>query len=103
GGDDENGERRGGGQEDGEVGVLAEVLERFLRTVRGGRQPVGAEPDPGEEGRQRDVAEQMRVLQVLRPSKQDALEPLDTRRSERRRRLRSRGSCRSDGVHLAGL
>jgi hypothetical protein len=51
-GDDEDRDRGGQRQVEAEVGVRAEGLESFFRTVGRGRQAVGAEADPGQEGGQ---------------------------------------------------
>ena len=87
--DDEDRERSRGSKEDGEICVLAQVLERFLGAVRGGRKAVRAEADPGEEGDERDVPEEMRVLQVLRTAEEEPFQPL--RRSPAL--LRRHGLC----------
>ena len=52
------------GERDGEVGVLAKVLERLLGTVGRRGEPVGAEADPGQERDQRDLVEDARVVNV---------------------------------------
>ena len=74
--DDQDGEGGRSREKDGQVGVLAEVLEGLFRPVRGRREPVGAQPHPGEKGDQRDVAEEVGILQVLGPAEQKPLEPL---------------------------
>ena len=101
--DDQHREGRRHGQEDGEISVLAQVLERLLWAVRRGGEAVRAETDPGEECRQRDVAEQLWVLEVPGLAEQDPLQPLDAGRTKRRLRLRSRRSCGSRGVHRRRL
>jgi len=70
-----------GGEEDSEIGVLAEVLEGFFRPVRRGGEAVGAEPHPGEEGDERDVTEEMGILEVLGTAQYQPLDPLRPRRS----------------------
>ena len=59
-------------EEDGEPGVLPERLERLGRAVRARRQPVGAEPDPGEDRDQRDLVEGAGITRVLRRADEDA-------------------------------
>ena len=70
--DDEDGQRRREREEDGEPGVLAELAERLVRTVRARREPVGAEPDPGEERDERELVERVRILDVLRRAEEEA-------------------------------
>ena len=84
GGDDEDGDAGRDGEEHRQVLVAAEVLEGFLGTIGRGAEAVGAEPDPGEEGRQRDVLEELRILDVLRPAEQCAGELLPSRRRKLR-------------------
>src|SRR5262249_41585225 len=72
GGDDEDRERGQKRKKNREILVLAEVLEGLFRAVRRGGEAVGAEADPGEEGRQRQRVEEVRVLDVLRLAKEEA-------------------------------
>src|SRR5205085_2864504 len=85
--DDEDGDAGRDGEKYRQVLVAAEVLECFLGTVGGRAEAVGAEPYPGEEGGQRDVLEELRVLDVLRPAEKSPHEllPARRRRSEERR------------------
>ena len=53
----------------------AQRLERLLGAVGRRREPVRAEADPGEEGDQRDVVEDARVVQVARLTEERRLEP----------------------------
>src|SRR5205085_5410175 len=76
GGDDEDGDPGREREEDGEVLVLAEVLEGLFRTVRAGGQAVRAEADPGEKGRQRERVKELRILDVLGTAQEDPLEAL---------------------------
>ena len=94
--DDQDGEGRRRRQEDGEVGVLAEVLERFFRAVGRGGETVRAQADPGKEGHQRDVPEEVGILQVLRAAQKQTLQALPPSRTQlrlrrRRRRRRAHG------------
>src|SRR5207253_7009542 len=84
GGNDEDGQPRGEREEDRQVLVLPEVLERLFRTVSGRAEPVGAEADPGEESCQRNVLEELGILDVLGTAEQGALESLPSRRRQRR-------------------
>ena len=63
-GDDEDRQGRGQGQEDGQVGVLAQDLESLFRAVGGGREAVGAEADPGQDRDQGELVEEGRILDV---------------------------------------
>jgi hypothetical protein len=63
--DDEDGRGRHKGQEDRQVDVVSEGLEGLLGAVRGGRQAVGAEPDPGQESDERDAVEDPRIHRIL--------------------------------------
>src|SRR6195256_4139504 len=85
--DDQDGQAGREGEEDGQVLVIAEVLERLLGAVGAGRQPVRAQSHPGEEGRQRERVEEVRVLEVLGPTQQDPLEPLPPADGPRDRRF----------------
>ena len=88
GGNDEDRQPRGEREEDRQVLVLPEVLERLFRTVSGRAEPVGAEADPGEESCQRNVLdeplsnldaklrEQMRIGRLLTTGDLVALPPL---------------------------
>ncbi len=57
GGDDEDRDRGGERHEDAQVPVAAQGEEGFLGAVVGGGQPVRAEPDPREEGDERELVE----------------------------------------------
>ena len=86
-GDDEDRERRRRREQDGEVGVLAESTERLVRAVRRGREPVGAQTDPGEERPERDAVEESGVAEGEWPPEQQPLQALASgRRVGRRRR-----------------
>ena len=85
--DDQDGQPGREREEDGEVLVVAEVLERLLGAVGAGRQPVRAESYPGEECRQRKGVEEVRVLEVLGPAQQDPLESLPPADGPRDRRF----------------
>src|SRR5256885_5407505 len=89
--DDEDRERGRCGKEDGEIRVLAQVLERFLRAVCRRREAVRAEADPGQEGDERDVPEKVRVLQVFRAAQEEPFQPLPGSRAVLR--LRRHGLC----------
>ena len=70
--DQQHRDRHEGGERHGEVGVLAERLERLLGAVGGGRQPVGSQADPGEERDQRQPVEEPAVAQVARACRRAA-------------------------------
>ena len=55
-----------GGESDRQVGVTAQRPEGLLGAVGGGREPVRAEPDPGEEGDQREPVKEPPVTKVPR-------------------------------------
>ena len=65
-GDDKNGQGGGQGQEDGQVGMLAQGAEGFLRAVGRGGEAVGAQADPGQQRHQGELVENGRVLDVAR-------------------------------------
>ena len=44
--------------------MLAEDLEGLFGAVGGRRQAVGAKPDPGQDGDERDLVEERRVFDV---------------------------------------
>ena len=66
GGDDENGQDGAQAHEDTEVAVVAEGQKRLGRTVARRRQPIRAQPDPREEGHQRELVEKGSVSGVSR-------------------------------------
>ena len=74
--DDEDGEHRGRRDEESENRVPPEGEVRLLRAVRGGGDPVGSQPHPGEEGDQGDVVEDLRVEQIAGSAQQDPLDAL---------------------------
>ena len=54
--------------------MLAERAERFVRAVGGGRQTVGAEPDPGQQRDERELVKGVRVFDVFGGTENEALE-----------------------------
>ncbi len=72
--DDDDGRGDHEGEEHREVGVRAQRLERLLGTVRGGRQPVGAQPDPRQKGRERDGVKHPRIHRIPGLSDEDVLD-----------------------------
>ena len=58
------------------MGMLAEREKRFLRTVTGGRQAVGAEPYPGEKGNQGYMLAGLAAERVQRATKQSRADAL---------------------------
>ena len=54
--------------------MRAEREESFLGTVARRTQPVGAEPDPGEKGNQRELVEDFRILNVAGRADQNLAE-----------------------------
>ncbi len=70
-------------QEDGEPRVLTERSERLVGAVRARRQPVGAEPDPSEQGDERQLMKRVRIFYVLRGADDGAA---DARPNSHRRR-----------------
>ena len=89
--DDEDRERGRGSKEDGEIGVLAQVLECFFGAVCRRGEAVRAQADPGQKSDQRDVPEQVRVLQVLRAAEEKTLQALPGSRAVFR--FRRHGLC----------
>jgi hypothetical protein len=82
--DDEDGERRRGGEEDGEPGVEPAVVvderaEGFVGAVRARREPVGAEADPGEERDERELVKGVRIFDVLRRADDDVTQTIHER------------------------
>ncbi len=64
--DDEDGDRGGEPQRHRQVGVPAERAEGLVRAVGRGGEPVGAQPDPGQHGDERDAVVGAGVLDVAR-------------------------------------
>ena len=92
--DDRDRDRRHRDEDDGERAMAPESPEGLVRTVGGGREPVGPEADPREERDERDPVKDVRVLHVPRLAQED-LGDLAGFRHPRRRRAESR-----DRAHL---
>ena len=69
---DENRQRRCQREHYRQICMAAERQKCFGRSVGRGRQTVCAQPDPGEEGNQRNLVGERRVLQVARRAHQHA-------------------------------
>src|SRR5205085_525759 len=73
--DQENGEGGRDRQEDRQVPVLSERQERFFRTIGGRRKAVRAEADPRQDGRERDLVEDLWVEGIELLAEEDSLYP----------------------------
>jgi hypothetical protein len=95
--------REGGGarEEDGQVRVLTEVLRCFLRAVRRRRQSIRAQSYLGKKCSERDVAEEVRVLQVLGSAQQQILQTVSDALASGRRRHRWLLLPGMNGMHPA--
>ena len=56
------------------MGVAAEIEERLLGTVRGGRESIGTQPDPGQRGHQGEVVMDAWIEEVLGAAEQEPLQ-----------------------------
>ena len=77
--DGDDRERGHDGQVERQVTVVAERQEGLRRAVVRRAQPVRAQPDPGEEGDERQPVEDPRVADVLLPAEDDLLESVPGR------------------------
>ena len=62
--DDKDGERRGEGKKDGEVGVGPEGPERLFGAVGRGREAVRPEADPGQDGDEAQLVEERGIAYI---------------------------------------
>ena len=79
-GDDADREGRGQGEKQGQVRVAAQGPEGLFRTVRGGRKPIRAQPDPRQQWDERQLVKDVRIVKVSRGTEQPSGDPLPKRR-----------------------
>ena len=68
--DEEDGGRHERGQPERQEGVLSQRLERLLRAVGRGGEPVGTQSYPGQKGNQGQAMEQVPVIEVAGAAEQ---------------------------------